>query len=41
MNKKKIILVIAVVAVVVVIGILIGVFGPDLMDKVMEMHRGG
>jgi FtsH-binding integral membrane protein len=41
MNKKRIILVLIAAAVVVTAGVLIGVFGPELMNKLIEMHRGG
>ncbi len=40
MDKKRIILVVAVIAVIVAVGLLINMLGPDLMSKLMEMHRG-
>jgi hypothetical protein len=41
MNRKSLILVLSLVVTVVIIGILIGVFGSDLVTRLMEMHRGG
>ena len=41
MNKKRILLIVTVLAIIILIGILIGMFGPDLMKRIMDMHRGG
>jgi len=41
MNKQRIILIVVVVIIVVVIGVLIGVFGSSLVNRLMEFHRGG
>lgn len=39
MNKKRIILLVAVIAVVVLIGVLIRAFAPSLMQTIIDMHQ--
>ncbi len=40
MNKKRIILILVVITVVVFIGVLLKVFGPSVMQTILDMHRG-